>query len=96
MKDYLRKAVAFIPGDDCFGICAERILDALSDEAKNPEKQKSGKSGQKKRNFAAVSAAPEGRTANIIPDRFIGNVKENTKLPLIESSRKTLSKSMLQ
>lgn len=44
---------------DCFGIWAKRtILDALPDEAKNREKQKSGRLGQKKRNFAAVSAAP--------------------------------------
>src|SRR5215469_3427283 len=45
---------------DCFGIWAKRtILDALPDEAKNREKQESGRLGQKKRNFAAVSAAPE-------------------------------------
>ena len=38
---------------DCFGIWSKRtILDALPDEAKNPEKQKSGRLGQ--RNFAAV------------------------------------------
>ena len=45
---------------DCVGIWSKRtILDALPDEVKNQEKQKSGRLGQKKRNFAAVSAAPE-------------------------------------
>jgi hypothetical protein len=45
---------------DCIGrIWSKRtILDALPDEAKNPEKQKSGRLGQKKRYSAAVSAAP--------------------------------------
>ena len=52
---------------DCVGIWSKRtILDALPDEAKNREKQKSGRLGQKKRNFAAVSAAPEPGTAIII------------------------------
>jgi hypothetical protein len=54
---------------DCIGIWSKRtILDALPDEAKNREKQKSGRLGQKKRKFAAVSAAPEPRTAAIIMD----------------------------
>jgi hypothetical protein len=54
---------------DCVGIWSKRtILDALPDEAKNREKQKSGRLGQKKRNFAAVSAAPKPRTAAIIID----------------------------
>jgi hypothetical protein len=54
---------------DCVGVWSKRtILDALPDEAKNREKQKSGRLGQKKRNFAAVSAAPEPRTAAIIID----------------------------
>jgi hypothetical protein len=45
---------------DCRGIVWEKrtILDALPDEAKDPEKQKAGRLGQKKRNFAAFSAAP--------------------------------------
>jgi hypothetical protein len=44
---------------DCVGIWSKRtILDALPDEAKNPEKQESGRLGQKKRKSAAVSAAP--------------------------------------
>jgi len=52
---------------DCVGIWSKRtILDALPDEAKNREKQKSGRLGQKKRNFAAVSAAPELGTPAII------------------------------
>ena len=54
---------------DCFGIWSKgTILEVLPDEAKNREKQKSGRLGQKKRNFAAVSAAPEPRTAAIIID----------------------------
>jgi hypothetical protein len=54
---------------DCFGIWAKRtILDALPDEAKNQKKQESGRLGQKKRNFAAVSAAPEAGAAKIILD----------------------------
>ncbi len=54
---------------DCFGIWAKRtILDALPDEAKNQKKQESGRLGQKKRNFAAVSAAPEDGPAKIILD----------------------------
>ena len=54
---------------DCIGIWSKRtILDALPDVAKNREKQKSGRLGQKKRNFAAVSAAPEPGTAAIIID----------------------------
>jgi hypothetical protein len=78
---------------DCFGIWAKRtILDALPDEAKNRKKQESGRLGQKKRNFAAVSAAPEAGAAKIILDtngrsiderstinRSNGQVKENIK-----------------
>jgi hypothetical protein len=45
---------------DCIGIWSKRtILEVLPAEAKNPEKQKSGRLSQKKHNFAAVSAAPE-------------------------------------
>ena len=46
---------------DCLGIIWEKrtILDALPDEAKDPEKQKAGRLGQKKRDFAAFSAAPQ-------------------------------------
>ena len=45
---------------DCVDIWSRRtILDALPDEAKNQEKQKSGRQGQKKRSSAAFSAAPE-------------------------------------
>ncbi|MGA9151703.1 MAG: hypothetical protein WBZ36_14090 [Candidatus Nitrosopolaris sp.] len=60
---------------DCIGIWSKRtILEALPAEAKNPEKQKAGRLSQKKRNFAAVSAAPvveeiildtDGRSSNI-------------------------------
>src|SRR5215831_14144444 len=54
---------------DCFGIWAKRtILEALPDEAKNRKKQESGRLGQKKRNFAAVSAAPETGAVKIILD----------------------------
>lgn len=44
---------------DCIKIWKKRtILEALPDEAKDPEKQKAGHLGQKKRNSAALSAAP--------------------------------------
>jgi len=44
---------------DCIDFWSKRtILEALPDEAKNPEKQKAGRLSQKKRSFAAVSAAP--------------------------------------
>ncbi|MDQ6666881.1 MAG: hypothetical protein M3Y53_01490, partial [Thermoproteota archaeon] len=44
---------------DCLSVWSRRtILDALPNEAKNPEKQKSGRLGQRKRNSAAFSAAP--------------------------------------
>jgi len=43
---------------DCFGIWSKRtILDALPQEAKNPEKQKAGRLRQKGHNSAAFSAA---------------------------------------
>jgi hypothetical protein len=55
---------------DCVNIWSRRtILDALPDEAKNSEKQELGRLGQKKRNSAAVSAAPirrEGREQILI------------------------------
>ncbi|MGB6673194.1 MAG: hypothetical protein WBE34_12230, partial [Candidatus Nitrosopolaris sp.] len=52
---------------DCVGIWSKRtILDALPDEAKNPEKQKAGRLGQTKRNSAAFSAAPESKKKIII------------------------------
>jgi hypothetical protein len=54
---------------DCVGIWSRRtILDALPDEAKNQEKQKSGRLGQKKRSSAAFSAAPEAGAVPIILD----------------------------
>ena len=44
---------------DCVGIWSKStILHALPDEAKNKEKQKAGRLGQKERNSAAFSAAP--------------------------------------
>jgi hypothetical protein len=44
---------------DCIRYWSKRtILEVLPAEAKNPEKQKAGRLSQKKRNFAAVSAAP--------------------------------------
>lgn len=52
---------------DCVGMWSKRtILDALPDETKNREKQKSGRLGQKRRYFAAVSAAPEARARKIV------------------------------
>jgi hypothetical protein len=45
---------------DLAGIWSKRtILDALPDEAKDKEKQEAGRLGQKKRNSAAFSAAPQ-------------------------------------
>ena len=44
---------------DCLSVWSRRtILDALPNQAKNPEKQKSGRLAQKKHNSAAFSAAP--------------------------------------
>jgi hypothetical protein len=52
---------------DCCTVWSKRtILEALPDEAKNPEKQKAGRLSKKKHHFAAVSAAPE--VAQIILD----------------------------
>jgi hypothetical protein len=66
---------------DCFGIWAKRtILDALPDEAKNREKQKSGRLGQKKRNFAAVSAAQEAGVAKIILDTNGRSIDESSAI----------------
>jgi len=66
---------------DCFGIWAKRtILDALPDEAKNQEKQKSGRLGQKKRNFAAVSAAPEAGAVKIILDTNGRSIDESSTI----------------
>jgi hypothetical protein len=64
------------PGDardriekDCIGIWSKRtILDALPNEAKDPEKQKSGRLSQKKAFSAAVSAAPIEKKEEIIID----------------------------
>jgi hypothetical protein len=66
---------------DCFGIWAKRtILDTLPDEAKNREKQKSGRLGQKKRNFAAVSAAPEAGATKIILDANGRSIDESSTI----------------
>jgi len=52
---------------DCISIWSKRtILDALPDEAKNQEKQNSGRLGQKKRSSAAASAAPLNREEILI------------------------------
>jgi hypothetical protein len=66
---------------DCFGIWAKRtILDALPDEAKNRKKQESGRLAQKKRNFAAVSAAPEAGAAKIILDTNGRSIDETSTI----------------
>jgi hypothetical protein len=66
---------------DCFGIWAKRtILDALPDEAKNRKRQESGRLGQKKRNFAAVSAAPEDGAAKIILDTNGRSIDERSTI----------------
>jgi|SRR5215831_839817 len=80
---------------DCIDFWSKRtILEALPDEAKNPEKQKAGRLSQKKRSFAAVSAAPavkevildtDGRSIgeHLIPntrDKNVDNNKESSNL----------------
>lgn len=55
---------------DCVGIWSKRtILDALPDEAKNPEKQKAGRLGQTKRNSAAFPAAPQRKDKILIDNQ---------------------------
>jgi hypothetical protein len=55
---------------DCVGIWSKRtILDALPDEAKNPEKQKAGRLGQTKHNSAAFSAAPQTKDKILIDNQ---------------------------
>lgn len=72
---------------DCLGIIWEKrtILDALPDEAKNPEKQKAGRLRQKKQDSAAFSAAPQSspqkKKQEIIIDTQ-GKPAENVVPPL--------------
>ena len=56
---------------DCLGIIWEKrtILDALPDEAKNPEKQKAGRLRQKKQDSAAFFCS----TTIITPEEETGN-----------------------
>jgi len=71
---------------DCIGIWSKRtILDALPNEAKDPEKQKSGRLSQRKTNSAAVSAAPIKKKEEIIIDNE-GNDVENRKTQLLLST----------
>jgi regulator of replication initiation timing len=71
------------PGDardriqkDCINIWSRRtILDALPDEAKDPEKQKSGRLGQKKHKSAAFSAAQKEQ-----PQKEISVVAEGSTI----------------
>jgi len=83
---------------DCIGIWSKRtILDALPDEAKNPERQKSGRLGQKKRKFAAEiaakSSAPESPAAEIRLDTHGSSTdREST----IDESSKHRSKEQLK
>ncbi len=68
---------------DCIGIWSKRtILDALPDEAKDLEKQKAGRLGQKKRNSAAFSAAPQPKEKIMIDTQ--GRTIENT--PIVDES----------
>jgi hypothetical protein len=70
------ESLALLPEDakkkiekGCAGIWSERtILDALPDEAKNPEKQKAGRLGQKKANSAAFSAAQSEKQRVVVVD----------------------------
>jgi hypothetical protein len=87
---------------DCAGIWSKRtLLDALPDEAKNPEKQKAARLGQTKRNSAAFSAAPEAKkkilidtqgrpTTEVSPetstvDDLVANSQQNRSEKQIES-----------
>jgi len=79
---------------DCVGIWSKRtILDALPDEAKNPEKQKAGRLGQAKRNSAAFSAAPEAKKKIVIDTqgRPISEVSPETSI--VDDSKITVEKS---
>ena len=68
---------------DCIGIWSKRtILDALPNEAKDPEKQKSGRLSQRKTNSAAVSAAPIKKKEEIIIDNEGNAVGSGTPPPL--------------
>ena len=68
---------------DCIGIWSKRtILDALPNEAKDPEKQKSGRLSQRKTNSAAVSAAPIKKKEEIIIDNEGNAVGSGTTPPL--------------
>jgi|GEM_PF-1592225 len=83
---------------DCVGIWSKRtILDALPDEAKNPEKQKAGRLGQAKRNSAAFSAAPEAKKKIVIDTqgRPISEVSPETSIvdDSIADSKITVEKS---
>jgi hypothetical protein len=63
---------------DCFGIWSRRtILDALPDEAKNPEKQKAGRLSQKKYIPAALVAAPLKR--KVIFTSTQGSIESNNE-----------------
>jgi len=83
---------------DCIGIWSPRtILNALPDEAKNLERQKSGRLGQKKRKFAAVSAAkssaPESPAAEITLDT---HGRSTDRESTIDESSKHRSKEQLK
>lgn len=67
---------------DCSVIWEKRtILEFLPDEAKDPEKQKSGRLGQKKRNSAAVTAAPLQQKREIMIDTEGKEIENSTALP---------------
>ena len=77
---------------DCTDMWKKRtILDALPDEAKDPEKQKSGRSRQKEQNSAAVSAAPIKKKEEIVID-IEGKPADNF-IPQLTGSLSTLSQS---
>jgi hypothetical protein len=69
---------------DCVGIWSKStILHALPDEAKNKEKQKAGRLGQKERNSAAFSAAPSPQ-----------QVEEKTKIIVAAVQGKSVEEDM--
>ena len=76
--------------NDCRGIWKKRtILEFLPDEAKDPEKQESGRLGKKKHNSAAVTAAPLAKKKEIMIDTD-GNTIENGSVLTTTSFRSTI------
>jgi hypothetical protein len=70
---------------DCFGIWMKRtILDALPQEAKNPEKQKAGRLRQKGLNSAAFSAAQKRQDDKAVIIDVDGKAVETNVTPTLK------------